>query len=54
MGKEMLRQERAFNMKAGIGPGADSVPEWMKTEPLPPTNAVFDVPEEEIAQFFNF
>ena len=54
MGKEMLRQERAFNVKAGIGPGADSVPEWMKREPLPPTNAVFDVPEEEIAQFFNF
>ncbi len=54
MGREMLRQERAFNLKAGIGPGADAVPEWMKTEPLPPTNAVFDVPEEEIGGFYNF
>jgi aldehyde:ferredoxin oxidoreductase len=54
MGKEMLRQERAFNLKAGIGPGADAVPDWMRIEPLPPTNAVFDVPQEEIDEFFNF
>lgn len=54
MGREMLRQERAFNLRAGIGPGADALPDFMKTEPLPPTNAVFDVPDEEIDQFFNF
>jgi len=54
IGKEMLRQERAFNIKAGIGPGADRLPDWMRTEPLPPTNAVFDVPQEEIDNFFNF
>ena len=54
MGKEMLRQERAFNIKAGIGPGADRLPDWMKTEPLPPTNAVFDVSQEEIDNLFNF
>ena len=54
MGREMMRQERAFNLKAGIGPGADRVPDWMKCEPLAPTNALFDVPQEEIDQFFNF
>jgi aldehyde:ferredoxin oxidoreductase len=54
MGREMLRQERAFNLKAGIGPGADGLPEWMRKEPLPPTNAVFDVAQEEIDNFFNF
>jgi len=54
MGREMLRQERAFNLKAGIGPGADRLPDWMKTEPLPPTNARFDVPDEEMDQLFNF
>jgi aldehyde:ferredoxin oxidoreductase len=54
MGRVMLRQERAFNLKAGIGPGEDGLPEWMKKEPLPPTNAVFDVPQEEIDDFFNF
>jgi aldehyde:ferredoxin oxidoreductase len=54
MGKEMLRQERAFNIEAGIGPGTDKLPDWMRTEPLPPTNAVFDVPQEEIDRLFNF
>lgn len=54
IGKEMLRQERRFNLKAGIGPGADRLPDWMRTEPLPPKNTVFDVPQEEIDQFFNF
>ncbi len=54
LGKEMLRQERAFNIKAGIGPEADRLPDWMLTEPLPPTNAVFDVPQEEIDQLFDF
>jgi aldehyde:ferredoxin oxidoreductase len=54
MGKEMLRQERAFNLKAGIGPGADRLPEWMTKEPLAPTNAVFDVPQEDLDSVFNF
>jgi len=54
LGKEMLRQERAFNMKAGIGPGADRLPDWMRKEPLPPTKAVFDVPQEDIDAVFNF
>ena len=54
MGRVMLRQERAFNLKAGIGPGADGIPEWMRREPLPPTNAVFDVPQEDLDAVFNF
>ena len=54
MAKEMLRLERAFNIKAGISPKADRLPDWMRTEPLPPTNAVFDVPQEEIEEIFNF
>ncbi len=54
LGKEMLRQERAFNLKAGISPVADRLPEWMRTEPLAPHNAVWDVPQEELDDFFNF
>jgi aldehyde:ferredoxin oxidoreductase len=54
MGKEMLQQEKAFNLKAGIGPGADRLPDWMTREPLPPTDAVFDVPEEDIQKVFDF
>ncbi len=54
LGKDMLRQERVFNLRAGIGPGADSLPDWMRTEPLPPTNSVFDVPQQEMDEMFNF
>jgi hypothetical protein len=32
----------------------DDLPEWMKNEPLAPTNAVFDVPDQEIDGLFNF
>jgi aldehyde:ferredoxin oxidoreductase len=53
-GKDILRQERDFNLKAGIGPGADRLPDWMTREPLPPTNAVFDVPQEDVDKVFNF
>jgi aldehyde:ferredoxin oxidoreductase len=54
MGKDVLKQERAFNLKAGIGPEADRLPNWMTREPLPPTNEVFDVPQAEIDGFWNF
>lgn len=54
MAKKALRQERAFNQNAGISSSEDRVPEWMRKEPLPPTNATFDVPEEEMDQIFNF
>ena len=54
MGKDMLKQERAFNFKAGIGPEADRLPDWMRTEALSPTNEVFDVSQKEIDDFWNF
>lgn len=54
IGMRMLRQERAFNIEAGIGPCADRLPDWMRNEPLPPTNAVFDVSQEEINEFWKF
>jgi hypothetical protein len=39
--------------KAGIGPGAERLSEWMKNEPFTQTKAVFDVPDEEMDQLFN-
>lgn len=54
LGKRMLLQERDFNRGAGIGEAADSVPDWLRNEPLSPTNEVFDVPQEEIDEFFDF
>lgn len=51
-GKTVLREERAFNMAAGFNEASDRLPEFMKEEPLPPHNVVFDVPGEEIDALF--
>lgn len=48
IGKEVMRKERAFNEKAGLTKEHDRLPAFMKYEPLPPHNTVFDVPDEEL------
>jgi aldehyde:ferredoxin oxidoreductase len=48
IGSEILRKERAFNEGAGFSNVHDRVPEFMKYEPLPPHNNVFDVPDAEL------
>ncbi|RME78050.1 MAG: aldehyde ferredoxin oxidoreductase [Chloroflexi bacterium] len=54
LGRETLKLERAFNQAAGFTAADDRLPEWMTVEPLPPTNAVFDVPEEDLDGVFNW
>jgi aldehyde:ferredoxin oxidoreductase len=48
IGGEILRKERAFNEGAGIGKQYDRVPEFMRHEPLPPHNQVYDVPDDAL------
>jgi len=48
IGDEILKKERAFNEGAGFNKADDRLPEFFRTEPLPPHNVVFDVPEEEL------
>jgi aldehyde:ferredoxin oxidoreductase len=48
LGLEILKAERAFNEAAGFTKAHDRLPEFMKYEPLPPHNVVFDVPDEEL------
>jgi len=48
-----LQEELAFNHAAGIGPGADHIPEWFRTEPSPPTGYVFEIPQDKINGFWN-
>lgn len=48
MGLECLRAEREFNEKAGVTDAACDVPEFMRREPLPPFDTVFDVDREEM------
>jgi aldehyde:ferredoxin oxidoreductase len=48
MGVRTIREELDFNRKAGINHKVDYMPEFLKTEALPPQNAVFDIPRDEI------
>jgi aldehyde:ferredoxin oxidoreductase len=48
IGAEILKKERAFNEAAGLTKAHDRVPEFMKYEPLPPHNQVFDVPDSAL------
>jgi aldehyde:ferredoxin oxidoreductase len=48
LGEETLRLEVAFNRAAGFAAADDRLPEWMTEEPLPPHNAVFDVPAADL------
>ncbi len=52
LGWETIQLEREFNRAAGFGPADDRLPEWMSTEPLPPHNAVFDVPPGDLDGIF--
>jgi aldehyde:ferredoxin oxidoreductase len=54
LGRETLSLEREFNKLAGFTKNDDRLPEWMTKEPIPPHNAVFDVPNEELDQVFNW
>ncbi len=54
LGRETLSLEREFNRRAGFTSAHDRLPEWMTQEPLPPTQAVFDVSEEDLDGVFNW
>jgi aldehyde:ferredoxin oxidoreductase len=53
LGKQTIKMEREFNRRAGFTAKDDRLPTWMTREALPPHNAVFDVPEEQLDQIFN-
>jgi len=48
MALECLRAEREFNCRAGVNDEQCDVPEFMRSEPLPPHNSVFDVPKGDM------
>ena len=54
LGRETLKLEREFNRRAGFTKVHDRLPEWMTREPVPPTNAVFDVPEQDLDNLFDW
>ena len=54
LGRETLKLEREFNRRAGFTAADDRLPEWMKREAIAPMNAVFDVPDEDLDNLFNW
>ena len=52
IGKEILKMERLFNERAGFTNLDDRLPEFMRYEPLPPHNVVWDVPDEELDKVY--
>jgi aldehyde:ferredoxin oxidoreductase len=52
LGLECLEMERDFNRLAGVSDELCDVPEFMRSEPLPPYNTVFDVPREDMRRIW--
>ncbi len=48
IGQSIIDTERNYNKAAGFTAADDRLPEFFRTEKLPPTNEVFDVPDEEL------
>ncbi len=48
MGLDVLETEREFNRQAGVSEEFFDIPEFMREEPLPPRNSVFDIPLKEM------
>jgi len=54
LGKQVLTMERDFNKRAGFTKEQDRLPEFFKTEPLPPHNIVFQVTDADLDKVFNW
>jgi aldehyde:ferredoxin oxidoreductase len=52
MGQRCLQTEREFNRKAGFTKDDDRLPDFFKTEPLLPGNAVFKIEDEALDSVF--
>ncbi len=54
LGKETISLEREFNRRAGFTAADDRIPEYMRSEPLPPHNSVYDASESDLDSIFNW
>ena len=54
LGKVTLKLELEFNKNAGFTANDDRIPEWMRRVSLPPYNGVFDVPDTDLDELFNW
>ena len=54
LGKSILKNEREFNLAAGLTAKDDRLPEYFKKEKLPPHDITFLVEDEDLDQVFNW
>jgi aldehyde:ferredoxin oxidoreductase len=54
LGKNVLKMEREFNMKAGFTAEHDRLPRFFKTDPILPHNVLFEVEDEELDSLYNW
>jgi aldehyde:ferredoxin oxidoreductase len=54
LGKTILSFEIDFNSRAGFTPKHDRLPDFFKTEALPPHNVIFEVKDEDLDQVYNW
>jgi aldehyde:ferredoxin oxidoreductase len=54
LGKSVLKQERDFNLRAGMSNKDDRLPAYFMKEPLAPHNVTFEVTDEDLDQVHNF
>jgi aldehyde:ferredoxin oxidoreductase len=52
IGIDVLETEREFNRRAGISEEFYDIPEFMREEPLPPRNSVYDISVEEMQRIW--
>jgi aldehyde:ferredoxin oxidoreductase len=52
IGIDALETEREFNRRAGVSEEFHDIPEFMREEPLPPRNSVFDISMEEMQRIW--
>jgi aldehyde:ferredoxin oxidoreductase len=54
LGKSILKNEREFNLAAGLTSKDDRLPDYFKKEKLPPHDITFMVKDEELDKVFNW
>ncbi|MDA3935609.1 MAG: aldehyde ferredoxin oxidoreductase, partial [Actinomycetota bacterium] len=54
LGKETLAYEKLFNDAAGLGAEDDRLPEFFKTDKLPPHNIAFQVSDADLDSVYDF
>ena len=54
LGQRVLKTENDFNARAGLTSAADRLPEFFRTEKLPPHDVVFDVSDEQLDSVLDF